>query len=143
MDEKSHAIKQLEDELHVRGVGGVEERAEVLRAGMERGASRIRRGASQRQGSYHDQGKEIAASGHVKVGTWREGSGGQETEGHARRPRRTLPRASPHALSSGKQMLNGLARLRSELQGVTAQASSNRGCFSWSPRIWCEHGSFS
>lgn len=71
----------------------------------------------------------MAASGTVKVDAWREGGGGQEAGRQARR--RTLPRASPHALSIGKQTLDGLARLRSELQGVTTQASSKRKRIFW------------
>lgn len=125
IDEKNQAIKQLEDELHVRGVGGVEERADAPRAGTERGAPRIRQGASQRQEGYRDEGeKRVVAREPVSVETRRDGGEGEEDGRSARR--RTLPQASPHALSSGKQILDGLSRLRSELQGVTTQASTRK-----------------
>lgn len=107
IDEKNKTIKQLQDELHVRGVAvaGVQEEMEEVQEGIiEREGAGIcgasRRSPSAPRVSVDNRG----ASGEV-----------EEAEGGARR------RSLPYAFSSGKQLLAELSRLRSELQCVTTQ----------------------
>ena len=113
IDEKNKAIKQLEDELHVRGVAvaRVPEEVEGAQIIMEREGARTRGGTS-----------EISpAAPRMSVESRR--ASGQVEEAQRRARRRTLPRA----FSSGKQLLAELSGLRSELQCVTTQVCRATG----------------
>lgn len=114
IDEKNKAIKQLEEELHVRGVtvvAGVQEEVEGIQVGTEREGARIRGGASQRSPST------------LRVSVERRRATGQVEQAEQRGRRCTLP----HAFSSRKQLLAELSGLRSELQSVTTQVCCAAG----------------
>ncbi|CAM9362196.1 unnamed protein product, partial [Pylaiella littoralis] len=116
IDEKNRAIKHLEDELHVRGVAGADERVEdIIELGQGDGA-RIR-GERTRAGvrvdGYTTQESSTALGMVVKT---RRGSGkDEEAEWCTRR------HVLPQNLSSGKRMVASLSGLRSELQSLTTQ----------------------
>lgn len=114
IDEKNKAIKQLEDELHVRGVAvaRVPEEVEGAQIIMEREGARIRGGTS-----------EISPAAPRMSVESRRASGQVEEAAQRRARRRTLPRA----FSSGKQLLAELSGLRSELQCVTTQVCRATG----------------
>lgn len=111
IDEKNKVIKQLEDELHVRGVAaaaaGVQEEMEGVHVGIESEGANIRGGASQRQ-----RGPAVP---RVGIESRRAGDKVEVAERQVRR------RTFPNAFSSGKQLLAALSGLRSELQCVTTQ----------------------
>lgn len=118
IDEKNQAIKHLEDELHVRGVAGAEDRVEgVVEVGKREGArtqgGRARAGIRQEGGHTN---KSSTAPG-IKVETRR--GGGEEEETELRTRQHVLPQNS----SGGKQLVASLSGLRSELQCVTTQVS--------------------
>lgn len=109
IDEKNEAIKHLEDELHVRGVAGAEERVEG--AGIQ--GERARAGIRQEVGHKH---KSLTAP-EVNMETRR--GGGEEDETALRTRRHVLPLNS----SSGRQLVASLSGLRSELQCFTTEVS--------------------
>lgn len=116
IDEKNRAIKHLEDELHVRGVAGADERVEeIIELGQGDGArirgERTRAGA--RVDGYTTQESLTALGMVVKT---RRGSGKDEKAEWCTR-RHVLPQN----LSSGKRMVASLSGLRSELQSLTTQ----------------------
>lgn len=99
IDEKNKAIKQLEDELHVRGVAAARvQGVEGLPVGTERQRATIREGTNQ-----------------IRPLASRVSSDLQDAQRRARR--RTVPRT----ISTGKELLAELSGLRSELQCVTTQ----------------------